>query len=206
MADLSSDSYARLRRTHPELFEHRDKAGYEIIEGPPGSASLCYEDPFIFLIRDWVRFPGGEEGAYLRIVPKGGNGAAILPRVGDNLLLLRHHRHATGRSHLEIPRGFAEPGEAPELTAKRELLEETRLTVREMIALGPLTPDSGLLSSTVYLFLAECEVQSGEVRTESHATAEFMSVASVEAAIAEGLIQDSFTMAAFLRARLRGYL
>lgn len=51
---------------------------------------------------------------------------AILP-VLDNgdIVLVRQYRHAVGRELLELPAGTCEPGEPPELTAARELQEET---------------------------------------------------------------------------------
>lgn len=52
-------------------------------------------------------------------------GAACVILDGEGRVLLVHHTY--GRLNWELPGGGAEPGEAPDETARRELLEETGL-------------------------------------------------------------------------------
>jgi 8-oxo-dGTP diphosphatase len=52
-------------------------------------------------------------------------GAASVIFDGEGRVLLVHHTY--GRANWELPGGGSEPGEAPEETARRELLEETGL-------------------------------------------------------------------------------
>src|SRR5579883_1473645 len=49
---------------------------------------IVYEDPFVLLLRDAVRFPNGTLGTYIRWSSqiKRGPGTAILPRYQDRLL------------------------------------------------------------------------------------------------------------------------
>ncbi len=54
---------------------------------------------------------------------------------GDRLLVLRRG-HAPKRGFLDIPGGFMEAGESFEQTARRELREETGLTVGRVERLG----------------------------------------------------------------------
>ncbi|MFI5610994.1 NUDIX hydrolase [Amycolatopsis sp. NPDC051903] len=54
---------------------------------------------------------------------------AWLPR-GTTVLLLRRTPGTFLGEHWELPGGTAEPGEAPEATAVREVAEETGLRVR----------------------------------------------------------------------------
>jgi 8-oxo-dGTP diphosphatase len=53
------------------------------------------------------------------------HGAACVIFDGEGRVLLVHHTY--GRLNWELPGGAAEPGEAPDETATRELLEETGL-------------------------------------------------------------------------------
>lgn len=53
-------------------------------------------------------------------------GAACAIFDGEGRVLLVHHTY--GRLNWELPGGGAEPGEAPDETARRELLEETSLS------------------------------------------------------------------------------
>ena len=79
-----------------------------------------YEGPFRMLVdeiddglhryrRAWVQHPGA---------------VVLVPLLGDDVLLVRQFRHATGQEILELPAGTLEPGEDPRETAIRELQEE----------------------------------------------------------------------------------
>lgn len=75
--------------------------------------------------------PGIEVASHTRCMRQGsdvgrvalGAACAIFDDVGRALLV----RHAYGRLNWELPGGASEPGEAPDETARRELLEETGL-------------------------------------------------------------------------------
>lgn len=58
-------------------------------------------------------------------VPRTALGAACVIFDGEGRVLLVHHTY--GRLNWELPGGGAEPGETPDETAARELLEETGL-------------------------------------------------------------------------------
>jgi 8-oxo-dGTP diphosphatase len=55
-------------------------------------------------------------------------GAACVILDGTGRVLLVHHTY--GRLNWELPGGLSEPGEAPDETARRELLEETGLSLK----------------------------------------------------------------------------
>ena len=51
---------------------------------------------------------------------------ALRPLVDDlHVCLVENERYAAGKTLLEVPAGTIDPGESPEHTAERELLEET---------------------------------------------------------------------------------
>lgn len=76
---------------------------------------------------------------------------------GGQFVLVRQVRHGIAAPSLEIPAGMVEPGEAPELAATRELLEETGYQGR-MRWLGQVYPNPAFQGNTCYHFLAEdCE-------------------------------------------------
>ena len=88
-----------------------------------------YEGRVISLDVDTVQFPDGSTGELEMIRHPGA--AAVVPLLDDpkaadpRILLLRQFRHATEGSIWEIPAGRLEPGETPEVCARRELAEET---------------------------------------------------------------------------------
>ncbi len=120
---------------------------------------IVYQDVYIAVIRDAVRFPSGSLGDYIRVVPKPLNafsdGVLIIPKSGEEFCFIRTFRHATRHWEIELPRGGIEQGEEPAVSAARELQEETGYTALSMHELGTLYPDSGLIGSSLRVFLAE---------------------------------------------------
>lgn len=69
-------------------------------------------------------------------------------------VMIRQYRHPIGESILEIPGGFIDQGEDPAVAARRELLEETGYAFEEIIELGKIAANPGLLDNYTHLFLA----------------------------------------------------
>jgi ADP-ribose pyrophosphatase len=80
---------------------------------------------------------------------------AILPMVDqDHVCLIRNYRVAVGRALIELPAGTLEPGEPPEITAGRELIEETGYRAAQVEKLLEFTMSPGILNERMYLYLA----------------------------------------------------
>jgi ADP-ribose pyrophosphatase len=83
-----------------------------------------YEGRILKVRVDRVRLDNGRETT--REVVEHPGAVAILPILNDgSMLLIRQYRYAIGRELLEVPAGTREPGEPAEVTARRELEEET---------------------------------------------------------------------------------
>lgn len=134
---------------------------------------IC-EDNYLYWLRDAVIFPSGVTGTYDRIMWKTNltppAGAAVLPILPNRKIVLNiNFRHATRSWELEMPRGLSEKNETAIQTAKREATEETGYEMEELVYLGTLTPDNGILASQVPVFLANAasKVQKEEDPTEA---------------------------------------
>jgi ADP-ribose pyrophosphatase len=217
--------YDALRAGAPEAFGNPPGAAFEILTDPvlreqaaasvasllrrdglppeSGGIGLLYRDQYIALVRDAVRFRDGSIGGYLRILPAGPPGAAILPLIGDRVALLRHFRHATRQWHWEIPRGFGMPGESASQTARRELAEEIGADAAELVPLGSLDADTGLSSARAELFLARSDRAPAAETLEGVDSVRLIGLPEFGRMIRDGDITDSFTIAAFARARTR---
>lgn len=184
------------------------KAGHPEEWANPG---LYYEDGYFRVLRDPVRFASGTLGMYVRIIPpaaaQGSAGAAILPILGnDKVVLLNHYRHATRQWHLEIPRGFADAGETCEAVARRELQEEIGIEDAMWTPLGQIHTNTGLTSDFAHLFLARANAwDPAKAKVEESEGLE-MPLAQFRSKIASGEITDSFTVAAWARAAASGLL
>jgi ADP-ribose pyrophosphatase len=79
----------------------------------------------------------------------------IIPWVDhERICLVQNHRHAIGRTLLELPAGTREPAEPPEATARRELAEETGYRADRWSQVLEFYPSPGVLSEKMFLFVA----------------------------------------------------
>lgn len=95
---------------------------------------------------------------YERIVPSAGNGVVMVTRCNGNFVLLKQFRHAIRREQFGFPRGFAESGLDSKENARKELNEELGVeSIRQVFFLGRLTPDSGISSACVNVYLVDLD-------------------------------------------------
>jgi len=102
--------------------------------------------------------------------------SVIVLRPDAVLLVLRARPPLEGR--WSFPGGRSEPGEDAEATARRELREETALSVGRLVSLGAFRPVPE--TSTLQLTVFAARAQSGEPRAgDDAARAEFVPLAKV---------------------------
>lgn len=175
---------------------------------------FVYEDNYIAVVRDRVRFCSGEQGTYLRIFEqptlKGSQGGVVvLPSFEGKFWLVRHYRHATREWELELPRGFCEPSLSPEENARRETKEELGVEPALVSLLGQIAANTGLLASFVSTWRAE--LPSAPVSTEQNRKGGIaahvpMTSSDLKQAIRSGEIHDGFTLSTIALADALGLL
>jgi ADP-ribose pyrophosphatase len=80
--------------------------------------------------------------------------AVALTEEGE-VLMVRQYRHPLKETLIEIPGGFIDEKESPEVAMKRELLEETGYEFSSIIKVGKIAANPGVLDNYTYLFLAK---------------------------------------------------
>jgi len=82
--------------------------------------------------------------------------ATVLAVTSDGRIpLVRQYRPALDRECLELPGGLVDAGEAPDVSAARELVEEAGFEAAAPLRLlGTLDPDSGRLENRLWAYLA----------------------------------------------------
>ena len=147
------------------------------------------------------RLPDGRSADFEIVRHPGG--AAVLPVLADGrVLLIRQFRPAVGREVLEIPAGRLEPGEAPEVCARRELEEETGWRAGRVAPLGQTLSSVGFCDERIHLFLAD-QLQPVPAAPEADEFIEPVRFTFDEAlaAVANGTLVDAKTQLALLLTR-----
>ncbi|GID27426.1 NUDIX hydrolase [Paractinoplanes brasiliensis] len=166
-----------------------------------------FQNEFIAVYNDDVLIAGAFPAQFLRIVEREGKpGAAVLARCRGQYALVLNDRYPTGDWEWGIPRGFAHSGD-PEHTAREELAEELGGLPRELVPLGIVTPNSGLLAARVHLYLAEFDAEvAAPVDSAEIAMVRWIGLPELYAEIVDGRITDAFTLSALTQATARGLL
>ena len=81
-----------------------------------------YDGKIISVRVDKVQINGRET---TREVIEHSGAAAVLPLIGNMIIMEKQYRYAVEKELYEIPAGTLEKGESPAECAKRELIEET---------------------------------------------------------------------------------
>jgi ADP-ribose pyrophosphatase len=116
-------------------------------------SELVYAGGFIQVYKDRARLPDGSVSAREYIKHPGA--VAIIALLDNGKLLMeRQFRYAPRQEFIELPAGKIDHGEAPLLTAQRELLEETGYVAREWIHLSTAWPCIGFSDEKMEYFLA----------------------------------------------------
>ncbi len=122
------------------------------------SSQRLFTGRVIKLDQELVRFPNGSEGSLDMIRHPGA--AAVVPmldRVSDpdpRIVMIRQFRHAADGSIWEIPAGTLSPGEAPEVCARRELIEEAGYQAASLEFLTDIFTAPGFTDERIHLYLA----------------------------------------------------
>lgn len=143
---------------------------------------------------------------FSREVVRTGGAVALVPLLddGDTVLVLRQFRASLGRLLVEVPAGMVDPGEDPEATGRRELVEELGYEAAELTFLYRAHVAAGFSDHEVTAFLATGLTEVGADRQgpeEEHMTVERISLRAVPALIASGELTDNKTITGLLAAR-----
>jgi len=127
-------------------------------------------------------------------------GAVALVAIDDDgrWLLVRQYRIGVGDTLLEIPAGTRDEGEPPEVTAQRELREETGFAADSLERLGGTWMVPGYCDEYIHYFLATgLRYDPLAHDADEHLSEPIpMTYAQVVAAAENGQIQDAKTLVA----------
>ncbi len=116
----------------------------------------------------------GIEGDYIAVDAP--HWVVVIPKLDDKFIMVRQWRHAAGEISIEFPGGVGEPGEDPEISATRELEEETGYRAHKMTHLGTFGPNPALFSNQIHFYLAEELEDTGKQNLDADEVLEFLQV------------------------------
>lgn len=156
--------------------------------------------------QDRVALSDGKEAYREYVVHPGAS--CIIPFVSPTrLIMVRQYRYSVGKIMLEFPAGKLSPNEAPQLTAERELEEETGYRAKRWTTLGHCHACIGYGDEVIHYYAAEDLAQHGARPDEDEwVDALEMSVAEVYRAVDRGEISDSKTITGLLLAERKGLM
>ncbi len=106
----------------------------------------------------------------------------------QQMVVIREYRVVLGGYQIGFPAGLIDPGETLRETARRELFEETGLTMKRVLRHSPpVYSSSGMTDEAVALVYVECDGTPSDRANES---SEDIQVVFVDAAAATRLIND----------------
>jgi ADP-ribose pyrophosphatase len=165
---------------------------------PENPTDLLLETSRFRVVRVTHDLPGG--GTKSREVVRHPGAVVILPMVDDShVCLIRNFRISVNQTLVELPAGTLEPPEPPEITAERELIEETGYRAAKIDFLHAFYLAPGILDEKMHLFVAH-GLTRGETAREVGEEIENL-VVPYETAISmifDGTIKDGKTIASLL--------
>jgi ADP-ribose pyrophosphatase len=146
------------------------------------------------------RETGADGREHVRETVQHPGAVTILPILDDGrVCLIRNYRMAVGKTLVELPAGTLEPGEDPDATARRELVEETGYRADSVEKLREFFMSPGILNERMHLYLAR-GLRAGDAALEPGEQIETLVVPWSEAMrmAMDGTIEDAKTLVALL--------
>ncbi|MBC5637134.1 NUDIX hydrolase [Ornithinibacillus hominis] len=118
------------------------------------NSKTIYDGKVVKLQVDDVRLPNGQQAK--RELIKHPGAVSVIPITKDNkIVLVEQYRKPLEKSIIEIPAGKLEPGEVPEITAMRELEEETGYTTSHLTKVTSFYTSPGFANELMHIYLAK---------------------------------------------------
>ena len=164
------------------------------------SSEIIYEGKILTLTKDKVLVDDNK--AYREIVHHNG-GACIALKKDDKYFLVKQYRYAHQMELFEFPAGKIENGELPLQAIKREAIEETGYSAKNIKSLGYVIPTCGYSSEKIHLFVGEVDEYLGQhLDVDERLNLYEFSFKEIEEMIKDNKIVDSKTIDLVLKIKL----
>jgi len=169
------------------------------------SERIVHRGALVTLVSGEFETPDGD--VVRREIVRHPGAVSVVPVIDDEVILVRQYRPAADSEMLEIPAGKRDvPGESPETTAQRELIEETGYSAGSLEQLAAFYNSVGFCDEYSYVFLAtglekaQIDPQGPE---EQHMSIVRLALDDAVAAVSCGEIRDAKTVIGLMMALRR---
>lgn len=127
---------------------------------------IIYESDWVSLYSDKVKMPDGRIlNTYHKLHYPHESVSVVIVNEKNEILMIQSKRYATSRLEWEIPAGRIEKNESLEDAARRECLEETGCTLKDLTYLCCHNPSNGMSDLKIHVFGAKAETETMEIDT-----------------------------------------
>ncbi|HRN73305.1 MAG TPA: NUDIX hydrolase [Ginsengibacter sp.] len=132
--------------------------------------------PYFTSRKDTCEMPDGKIVPSYYVVELPGSVCAVCLTNDNEVLIVKQYRHPIEEVCIELPGGFVDKGETPEIAIRRELQEETAYEFSEIIPVGKIAANPGVLNNFTYFFVAKGGKPHGKQHFDEH---EFLKVEKI---------------------------
>ncbi len=123
--------------------------------------TTIYESDYVCLYTDKVQLPSGQIiDKYHQIHYPHESVSIVIFNEKDEILMIHEKRYTVHRLEWEIPAGRVEDGETKEEAARREAMEETGCTLKDLAFLCSQNPANGMADNVIHVFAAKVDTES----------------------------------------------
>lgn len=160
-----------------------------------------YECGIFSLYTDKVKLPSGYIIEKYHQIHHHHEGVSIVVfNDKDEILMIREMRYTVGHLEWEIPAGGVEDGESIEEAARREVMEETGCTVKDLKFLCSQNPSNGMSDQLMHVFGAKVDSEGRINDTDEVADKVWMPIAEVKELLRSNQTKDGIAILAILYA------
>ncbi len=163
------------------------------------SRRTIYENPWVNLYVDAVRFPDGHIIEQHHVLEFEKEAVAVVVENADRDILFVHaYRHVTDSIEWEIPAGGVAAGESTSDTAIREVQEESGYDLVNCRVMYTYYPMNGMANKRFHIVRGTAGEQHGTCDKHEIETVQWRSLQEVHGMIRQQQIHDGFTLTALL--------
>lgn len=159
------------------------------------SSEMIFKGKIISLQVDQVTLPNGATAS--REIVKHPGAVAVIPLLGNKMIVVEQYRKPLEKSQVEIPAGKLDSGEEPMKAALRELEEETGFRTDNIRLVSSFYTSPGFADEIIHLYFAEDLVKgTANPDEDEFLDCEAITLEQAQQYMQEGRISDAKTIMA----------